>query len=116
MSQLLSLMSQGLGLDGGYLQQRLGRDPLCRVQPNYYPPCSNPNLTLVLEVHTDRDALTVLLPSPGVEGLQIMKDDKWVAVHPVPNALVVNLGDQFRLILHSSRENIFLEKSFFFYS
>lgn len=97
MSRLFNLMSQGLGLEGDVLQNRLGKNPLCRVQANYYPPCSNPDLTLGLGVHTDRDALTVVLPTPNVEGLQIMKDDRWMIVDPVPNALVVNIGDQLQV-------------------
>ncbi|KAL9234962.1 hypothetical protein vseg_009770 [Gypsophila vaccaria] len=106
MSRLLSLMSQGLGLEGGYLLKVLGNDPLCRAQANYYPPCSNPDLTLGLGVHTDRDALTVVLPSPNVAGLQIMKDDKWIAVDPVPNALVVNLGDQLQVLSNGRYKSV----------
>lgn len=97
MSRLLNLMSQGLGLEGNYLQERLGKNPLCRVQANYYPPCTNPDLTLGMGVHTDRDAITILLPSPNVQGLQIMKDNECIDVDPVPNALVVNIGDQLQV-------------------
>ncbi|CAH9086684.1 unnamed protein product [Cuscuta epithymum] len=107
MGELLSLMSQGLGLeDGNYLQKRLGKDPLCRAQANYYPPCPNPDLTLGLGVHTDRDALTVVLPTPNVAGLQIMKDNKWVAVDPVPNALVVNVGDQLQVLSNGKYKSV----------
>ncbi|KAL2929850.1 Protein DMR6-LIKE OXYGENASE 1 [Bienertia sinuspersici] len=106
MSQLLSLMSQGLGLKGDVLQHRLGKNPLFRVQANYYPPCSNPNLTLGLGVHTDRDALTVLLPTSNVEGLQIMKDDKWIVVDPIPNALVVNIGDQLQVLSNGRYKSV----------
>ncbi|KAK9673269.1 hypothetical protein RND81_12G156800 [Saponaria officinalis] len=106
MSRLLSLMSQGLGLESDYLLKVLGTNPLCRAQANYYPPCSNPDLTLGLGVHTDRDALTVVLPSPNVEGLQIMKDDKWIAVDPVPNALVVNLGDQLQVLSNGRYKSV----------
>ncbi|KAH9608893.1 hypothetical protein KSS87_000044 [Heliosperma pusillum] len=106
MSRLLSLMSQGLGLESDYLLKVLGKNPLCRAQANYYPPCTNPDLTLGLGVHTDRDALTVVLPSPDVEGLQIMKDDKWIAVNPVPNALVVNLGDQLQVLSNGRYKSV----------
>ncbi|XP_074311688.1 protein DOWNY MILDEW RESISTANCE 6-like [Silene latifolia] len=106
MSHLLSLMSQGLGLESDYLLKVLGENPLCRAQANYYPPCTNPDLTLGLGVHTDRDALTVVLPSPDVEGLQIMKDNKWIAVNPVPNALVVNLGDQLQVLSNGRYKSV----------
>nr|AIU34715.1 flavonol synthase [Dianthus caryophyllus]BBK26423.1 flavonol synthase [Dianthus caryophyllus] len=106
MSQLLNLMSRGLGLDENHLLKVLGRNPLCRAQANYYPPCSKPDLTLGLGVHTDRDALTVVLPSPNVAGLQIMKDDKWIAVDPVPNALVINLGDQLQILSNGRYKSV----------
>ncbi|KAL6539067.1 hypothetical protein OROMI_025393 [Orobanche minor] len=98
MAELFTLMSQSLGMeDENYLQKRLGNKPLCRMQSNYYPPCPDPDLTLGLGVHTDRDALTVVLPTSNIPGLQIMKDDKWITVDPVPNALIVNIGDQLQV-------------------
>nr|AMQ23624.1 flavonol synthase [Silene littorea] len=106
MSRLLNLMSQGLGLEGDYLKKVLGDKPLCRAQGNFYPPCSNPELTLGLGVHTDRDALTVIVPTPNVAGLQIIKDDKWVAVDPVPNTLIVNLGDQLQILSNGKYKSV----------
>ncbi|XP_021742698.1 protein DMR6-LIKE OXYGENASE 1-like isoform X2 [Chenopodium quinoa] len=106
MSLLLNLMSQGLGLEGDVLQDRLGKNPLFRAQANYYPPCSNPDLTLGLGVHTDRDALTVVLPTSNVEGLQIMKDNKWIVVDPVPNALIVNIGDQLQVLSNGKYKSV----------
>lgn len=64
---------------------------------NFYPPCPDPELTLGLAVHTDLNALTVLMQSEEVSGLQVIKDGNWVAVDPVPNAFVVNLGDQLQV-------------------
>ncbi|XP_010675390.2 protein DMR6-LIKE OXYGENASE 1 [Beta vulgaris subsp. vulgaris] len=106
MSRLLNLMSKGLGLEGNYLQDRLGKNPLCRVQANYYPPCTNPDLTLGMGVHTDRDAITILLPSPNVQGLQIMKDNECIDVDPVPNALVVNIGDQLQVLSNGKYKSV----------
>jgi isopenicillin N synthase-like dioxygenase len=42
--------------------------------------------------HTDSDYLTIL-SQDEVGGLQLMKDSKWVAVKPNPDALIVNIGD-----------------------
>ncbi|KAL5081901.1 hypothetical protein RYX36_010322 [Vicia faba] len=33
-----------------------------------------------------------------VEGLQVLIDDKWINVPAIPNALVVNLGDQMQIM------------------
>lgn len=65
---------------------------------NYYPPCPEPELTYGLPGHTDPNALTILLQDLQVAGLQVLKEGKWLAVNPHPNAFVINLGDQ---LLHT---------------
>lgn len=64
------------------------------VRMNYYPPCPRPDLVLGLSPHSDGSALTVLQQGRGSSvGLQILKNNTWVPVQPIPNALVVNIGD-----------------------
>ncbi|KAM0029984.1 putative flavanone 3-dioxygenase [Helianthus debilis subsp. tardiflorus] len=63
---------------------------------NYYPPCPQPDLTYGLPGHTDGYVLTLLLQDE-VSGLQLLKDGQWVAVDPVPNAFVINIGDQIQV-------------------
>lgn len=65
---------------------------------NFYPPCPEPELTYGLPGHTDPNALTILLQDLQVAGLQVLKDGKWVAVKPYPNAFVINIGDQFQVL------------------
>ena len=44
--------------------------------------------------HTDYGSLTILLPEPGSEGLEVqMADGTWLAVPPIPGAFVINIGD-----------------------
>ncbi|GAB4827739.1 hypothetical protein Ancab_034625 [Ancistrocladus abbreviatus] len=74
----------------------MGENPYRKAQANYYPPCPDPELTLGLIVHTDICALTVVLQTEQVQGLQVIKDEKWVPVDPIPNAFVINVGDQFQ--------------------
>ncbi|PHU08843.1 putative 2-oxoglutarate/Fe(II)-dependent dioxygenase [Capsicum chinense] len=44
------------------------------------------------------------MPSPSffqlneTEGLQIRKDDIWVPIKPLPNALIVNIGDMMEIV------------------
>jgi len=64
-----------------------------RIRMNYYPPCPEPDKAIGLTPHSDATGLTILLQVNEVEGLQIKKDGKWVSVKPLPNALVVNVGD-----------------------
>ncbi|KAK3009014.1 hypothetical protein RJ639_013354 [Escallonia herrerae] len=97
MKRLLSLISQGLGLEKYCIQKRLGESPRLVSQANYYTPCPDPELTLGFAVHTDLNALTILRQSQRVTGLQVIKDGRWVSVDPIPNSFVVNLGYQIQV-------------------
>ena len=64
------------------------------IRMNYNPACSRPDLLLGLSPHSDGSALTVLQQGKGkLVGLQILKDNTWVPVQPIPNVLVINIGD-----------------------
>ena len=56
----------------------------------HYPPCPDPSLTLGLPKHSDINLITLLLQE--MEGLQVLKDGQWLAIKPLPNAFVVNIG------------------------
>jgi len=67
---------------------------------NYYPTCSRPDLVLGLSPHSDGSALTVLQQAKGSPvGLQILKNNTWVPIEPIPNALVINIGDTIEVRL-----------------
>lgn len=68
----------------------------CFLRLNRYPPCPFAPGTFGLMPHTDSDFLTILYQDQ-VGGLQLMKDSKWVAVKPIPGALIVNIGDLFQV-------------------
>ncbi|KAM4094400.1 hypothetical protein ACB094_06G192600 [Castanea mollissima] len=59
---------------------------------NCYPACPEPDLTLGLPPHSDYGLLTLLLQDE-VQGLQIQYEGKWATVEPLPDSLVVNIGD-----------------------
>lgn len=64
------------------------------IRMNYYPACPRPDLVLGLSPHSDGSALTVLQQGKGSSvGLQILKNNTWVPVQPIPTALVINIGD-----------------------
>ncbi|KAJ1271914.1 hypothetical protein BS78_06G162500 [Paspalum vaginatum] len=67
----------------------------CFLRLNRYPACPFAAETFGLVPHTDSDFLTVLCQDQ-VGGLQLMKDSRWVAVKPHPDALIVNIGDLFQ--------------------
>lgn len=43
--------------------------------------------------HTDYGSLTILLPQPGSQGLQVQQGDAWVDVPAPEGAFVINIGD-----------------------
>ncbi|CAD5329007.1 putative codeine 3-O-demethylase [Arabidopsis thaliana] len=77
-----------------------------RIRLNYYPPCPEPDKVIGLTPHSDSTGLTILLQANEVEGLQIKKNGKWVSVKPLPNALVVNVGDILEIITNSTYRSI----------
>lgn len=90
---LLEYIALGLGLKGDAFEKVFGA-AVQAIRMNYYPPCSRPDLVLGLSPHSDGSALTVLQQAKGSPvGLQILKNSTWVPVQPIPNALVINIGD-----------------------
>ena len=63
---------------------------------NCYPACPEPELTLGLPPHTDYGLLTLLFQDE-VQGLQIQHEGRWVTVQPLPDSLVVNVGDHLEV-------------------
>lgn len=43
--------------------------------------------------HTDYGSLTILLPQPGSQGLQVQQGDTWIDVPAPEGAFVINIGD-----------------------
>ncbi|XP_059066718.1 protein DMR6-LIKE OXYGENASE 2-like [Cryptomeria japonica] len=95
--RLLAAISEALGQDSDYLNANFGRKHSQELQINYYPSCPNPDLALGASPHSDSGGLTVLMQG-DVSGLQVLKDGKWFAVEPIPNAFVVNVADQIKVV------------------
>jgi len=95
--KLLGLLSEGLGLDPNYIQNLINKEPLLRLRINYYPPCPQPDMVNGLKSHSDVGMLTVLFDD-GVDGLQVLKDEDWFTVSPVPGALIINIGDMLQIL------------------
>lgn len=93
--RLLEAISESLGLDKQHMVKAMGKQAQ-HMAINYYPLCPQPELTYGLPGHKDPNAITILLQD-CVSGLQVMRDGKWVAVAPVENALIINIGDQMQV-------------------
>lgn len=63
------------------------------MRVDYYPTCSSPDKVLGLSPHSDPSSITILMQDNNVVGLQIQHDGGWVPVKPVPNSLIINVGD-----------------------
>eukprot|EP00253_Pinus_taeda_P029498 PITA_29498 len=103
--RLLAAISEALGLDSNYLNKILGKHRQV-MNINYYPSCPNPDLTIGTANHSDASAITVLMQSDNVSGLQVFRNRKWVCVEPIANAFVVNLGDQLQVVSNGKFKSV----------
>lgn len=103
--RLQEAIAESLGLDKEHIKKVLGEQGQ-HMAVNYYPPCPEPELTYGLPGHTDPNALTILLQDLEVAGLQVLKDGKWMAVKPYPNAFVINLGDQLQALSNGKYRSV----------
>ncbi|EPS71522.1 hypothetical protein M569_03236, partial [Genlisea aurea] len=97
-NRLLRYIAISLKLKSDVFEKMFGL-PVQAIRMNYYPPCPRPDLVLGLSPHSDGSALTVLQQGIGNPvGLQILKQGKWIPIKPIPNALVINLGDTIEVL------------------
>lgn len=93
---LLDLLEISLGVDGHNYYRQLYEDSVSIVRLNYYPQCNKPDLTYGVGPHCDPTTLTVL-HQDQVGGLEVFVDNKWKSVQPHHDALVINIGDTFKV-------------------
>ncbi|KAJ3680281.1 hypothetical protein LUZ60_016559 [Juncus effusus] len=102
--RLLEAISESLGLDKQHIVKVMGKHAH-HMAVNYYPPCPQPELTYGLPGHKDSNAITILLQD-GVSGLQVFRDGKWVAVNPIEDAFIVNIGDQMQALSNDRYKSV----------
>ncbi|GJN05476.1 hypothetical protein PR202_ga23102 [Eleusine coracana subsp. coracana] len=118
-SCLLRFMAAEMGLEEPERLLEVFEGLPQNMRATYYPPCVEAGKVIGLSPHSDACGMTLLLHVNDVQGLQISKDGKWVAVEPMEGALVVNIGDvleilsngrytsvEHRATVHESRERI----------
>ncbi|CAN8317055.1 unnamed protein product [Cochlearia groenlandica] len=98
--RLVETISKSLGLEPNNLMKAFGGEDKvgASMRANFYPKCPQPELTLGLSSHSDPGGITIVLPDEKVSGLQVRRGDSWVTVKSIPNALIVNIGDQIQIL------------------
>uniref|UniRef100_A0A6N2K5T8 Fe2OG dioxygenase domain-containing protein n=1 Tax=Salix viminalis TaxID=40686 RepID=A0A6N2K5T8_SALVM len=93
---ILEAISESLDLERDYIDKILKGH---YVSINYYPACQESELDVThgVRTHTDPTLITILMQD-DVPGLQVINDDKWINVNPIPNAVVVHVGDILQAI------------------
>ncbi|MCD7467403.1 hypothetical protein HAX54_004824 [Datura stramonium] len=101
---LSELLSEALGLSSDYLAQMdcLKSEYLTCL---YYPPCPEPELALGTINHSDSTFLTMVVQDSS-GGLQVLHQNHWVDVPPIPGAIVVNIGDLMQLITNDKFKSV----------
>ncbi|GKV04063.1 hypothetical protein SLEP1_g16276 [Rubroshorea leprosula] len=102
--RLLEAISESLGLKRDHIDKTLSKHGQ-HMALNYYPPCPQPELTYGLPGHTDPNLITILLQD-DVPGLQVLINGKWVAVNPIPNTFIINIGDQMQVISNDRYKSV----------
>ncbi|XP_057750631.1 uncharacterized protein LOC130969072 [Arachis stenosperma] len=103
--QVIELMADAVKVERKEMRKLFG-DGSQAMRMNYYPACPQPELVMGLNPHSDGAALTILLQVNDVAGLQIKKDGQWLPVKPLPNALVINVGDILEMITNGIYQSI----------
>lgn len=105
--KMMEIMDENLGLPKGYIKkafnngessEEVNESAFFGTKVSHYPPCPNPEFVTGLRAHTDAGGVILLFQDDNVGGLQMLKGEEWIDVQPIPNAIVINTGDQIEVL------------------
>ncbi len=93
-ARIMRAFAVALKLPEDHFDRFIG-DPISALRALHYPATVDVPLNRQQRAgaHTDYGSLTILLPQPGRQGLQVKQGDTWVDVPAPDGAFVINIGD-----------------------
>jgi isopenicillin N synthase-like dioxygenase len=93
-ARIMRAFAVALGLADDYFDPFIA-NPISALRALYYPATTAAPRAKQQRAgaHTDYGSLTILLPQPGSQGLQVQIDGEWVDVPAPEGAFVINIGD-----------------------
>ncbi|XP_035541777.1 1-aminocyclopropane-1-carboxylate oxidase 5-like [Juglans regia] len=107
--KVMEVMEENLGLPKGFIKKAFDGEEdsaFFGTKVSHYPPCPQPELVNGLRAHTDAGGVILLFQDDKVGGLQILKEGQWIDVQPVPNAIVINTGDQVEVLSNGRYKSV----------
>ncbi|KAF7127282.1 hypothetical protein RHSIM_Rhsim11G0071100 [Rhododendron simsii] len=109
--KVMEVMDENLGLPKGFIKNAFngedgGDNAFFGTKMAHYPPCPHPEMINGLRAHTDAGGVILLFQDDEVGGLQILKDGEWIDVQPIPNAIVINIGDQIEVLSNGRYKSV----------
>ncbi|MHA2789841.1 isopenicillin N synthase family dioxygenase [Corynebacterium sp. S7] len=91
-NQLLSAWAESLGQPADFFEPAFEKPyPLLKLV--HYPAPLKQESEQGVGAHHDAGVLTLLLIEEDSTGLQVLKDNQWIDVEPLPNHFIVNIGE-----------------------
>ncbi|XP_010063431.2 1-aminocyclopropane-1-carboxylate oxidase 5 [Eucalyptus grandis] len=112
--KVMEVMDENLCLPKGYIKNAFNsggnednnNKAFFGTKVSHYPPCPQPELVNGLRAHTDAGGVILLFQDDAVGGLQILKGGEWIDVQPLPNAIVINTGDQIEVLSNGKYKSV----------
>ncbi|KAI7727557.1 hypothetical protein M8C21_000086 [Ambrosia artemisiifolia] len=108
--KLMEVMDENLGIPKGYIKKALNggnnEKAFFGTKVSHYPACPHPEMVTGLRAHTDAGGIILLFQDDEVDGLEILKDGKWIDVQPLANSIVINTGDQIEVLSNGRYKSV----------